>query len=207
MTKFWNKDNIESIEKMINKEEIIIASSDTVYGFLTVTTEAGFNRLNDIKKRSNNPYLILASSAKKALQLSNIDESDSRFINSLSQMWPGPVTVIFKAKQELPSYMKSEKDTVAVRVPKHPGLQMLLEKVPYLFSTSANLTGKPIPIKEKDISSELLKQCAALVIDEVEKKSVLPSTIIDCTQFPCKIVRRGAISESFLRKKLPLIFK
>ncbi len=208
MTKFiWNKNNIKSIEKLLNKKEVIIASSDTVYGFLAATTEVSFNRLNSIKKRSNNPYLILTSSAKKALQLSNVNESDSHFIDSLSQMWPGPVTVILKAKVNLPAYMKSEKDTVAVRVPKHPGLQMLLEKIPYLFSTSANLTGKPIPIHEKDISSELLMQCAALVVDEVEKKSVLSSTIIDCTQLPCKIVRHGVLSESFLRKKLPLIFK
>lgn len=57
----------------------------------------------------------------------------------MERFWPGPLALlIFKAKADLPSYLKGADGTIALRIPAHAGLQQLLVDCEGLFSTSAN---------------------------------------------------------------------
>ncbi|MGE0009194.1 MAG: L-threonylcarbamoyladenylate synthase [Candidatus Babeliales bacterium] len=170
---------------------IAITSSDTVLGFLAPVTLEGFKKLDSLKQRENKPYLIVMADKSKLNHFIDLPLSAGlqRMIDSC---WPGPVTLIFKARESLPSYVKGPDGTVALRVPQHAGLLDILKDMSGLFSTSANLHGQPIPETVSDIDPKILQAVACVVTDESEKKQVIPSTILDCTQVQVRVVREGA---------------
>jgi L-threonylcarbamoyladenylate synthase len=191
----------KKIVMLLKNNDLLVGTSDTVWGLYAQTTEQAFLKLNAIKKRENNkPYLILvADTAHLALFVSH-DDID-RVSSLMRSCWPGPLTLIMRAKQNLPSYMMGPRNSIAVRVPAHPFLRAVLMQVPGLFSTSANLAGDPVPAQTQDINPLILDQVAALVSDSPQSPSLSePSTILDCTYDPIRVVRRGAFSVEKLEK-------
>ncbi len=172
---------------------ISIGSSDTVIGFLAPLTLEGYKNLDAIKKRADKPYLVVIGDQSKLTSFTDQPITPG-ILSLMASCWPGPVTLIFKAKAELPDYVKSNEGTVAVRVPDHPGLLVLLKEFPGLFSTSANLHGKPIPESISQIDPKILESVAYVVTDNVTGAhgSSKPSTILDCTGDQIRVVRKGA---------------
>ncbi len=174
--------------------EVVVGSSDTVIGFLAPLTQEGFTALNTIKKRQEKPYLILVGSQSAVETL--IEQPLSEQIKGImARCWPGPLTLIFKAKASLPDYIKGPDGTIALRVPAHTGLQQLLAHCNGLFSTSANKAGEPVPVSFDQLDSDIKKQVKALVDDHPDETSqeVLPSTILDCSDgTTIRVVREGA---------------
>jgi tRNA A37 threonylcarbamoyladenosine synthetase subunit TsaC/SUA5/YrdC len=115
-------------------------------------------------------------------------------------LWPGPLTLIFKARPDLPSWAKAADGTVSLRVPAHEGLLVLLNHFPGLFSTSANVSGQPLPMRVEDIDPHILEKAEVLVVEEMPGETKLPSTILDCSGPRIKIVREGAYSRQLLEK-------
>jgi len=203
---FWSLDMIPKMRVILEGGNVILGTSDTVFGLLAMPTREGFNALNAIKGRSEKPYLIITGSPEKALDLC-AQKDQQELLRCMQSCWPGPITMIVKAKKSVPEYMKSKEGTIAIRVPDHAGFKMLLKEMPYLFSTSANLTGQPVPHSVQDLDPVIVDQCALVIIEKKEnKKSVLPSTIIDCTQMPFKVMREGAVSIEELKEKCEDIF-
>ncbi len=180
-----------SLSRSLGAGSISIGSSDTVIGFLAPLTLEGYKNLDAIKKRADKPYLILIGDQSKLSSFTHqpINQGLERLMASC---WPGPVTLIFKAKPGLPDYIKSNEGTVAVRIPDHSGLLALLLEFPGLFSTSANLHGKPVPESISQVDPHILESVAYVVIDEVAQGLSKPSTILDCTGDQIKVVREGA---------------
>ncbi len=202
----WSPDEITKIQAALEDGRVVVGTSDTVFGLLAVPTQKGFNTLNAIKGRSEKPYLIITSSPDKALELC-AQENQAELLRCMDACWPGPITIIAQAKESVPAYMKSQEGTIAIRVPDHNGFQLLLKKIPYLFSTSANLAGQPVPHSMRDLDPAIVDQCAFVIVEKKEnKESVVPSTIIDCTQVPFKVVREGAVTREELKNKCGDVF-
>jgi L-threonylcarbamoyladenylate synthase len=180
------------LQKILEQGKLAITSSDTVLGFLASLTEEGFRKLDNLKQRANKPYLVLMGDISTLNYF--IDQPlSSGLERMLVSCWPGPVTIIFKARVSLPTYMKGPDGTIALRVPKHEGLLELLKHFPGLFSTSANLHGKPIPETIDDIDPKILEAVECVVIDDIVTNTVkVPSTILDCTGEQIRVVREGA---------------
>jgi len=191
---YWdNEKTSKEILSIMRSGGVIVGSSDTVFGLLAPLTQEGFMALNRIKKRQEKPYLILVKSQFVALNL--IDQPlSSQIKNIMESCWPGPLTLIFKAKTDLPEYLKSPNGTIALRVPDHDGLQQLLTHCDGLFSTSANKAGEPIPASINELDPDIGKQVGAMVDDYSDgtSKEVLPSTILDCSDGTIRVVREGA---------------
>lgn len=195
----WNHpDDIESLERIVRSGGVFIAQSDTVLGLFSSLTQQGFELLNVLKKRYEKPYIILISSPKYLKNFSDC-QFDERLYRLINSCWPGPVTLIFKARHDLSPWMKSSEGTIALRVPQHKGLLALLARIPGLFSTSANYTGEPIPQSLEQVDQSILKQVACIVTDEDNGSSKRhPSTILDCTGSTIKVVREGAYPSTIL---------
>lgn len=203
----WAHADILEIASVLESGHIVVGTSDTVLGLLATTTEQGFDALNRIKGRSEKPYLVLAHNMEKALALTTLAH-DQTLVDCLRACWPGPLTVILPANATVPTCLQSKEQAIAVRVPNHQGLQKLLTQIPYLFSTSANRTSQPVPHHVAAIDQSILDQCAYLITEHtVDTASTMPSTIIDCTQRPCTIIREGAIPVAILRTQYPNLFQ
>jgi len=188
---WYSEDTVQFLTEILKQEKVVVGDSDTVIGLLANTTESGFRALDSIKKRENKPYIILIASQERLSDFVLVSPT-LQIEKLLNQYWPGPLTVIFKARPDLPDYMKSSEGTIALRVPQHKGLLALLSSFRGLFSTSANLAGNPVPKNVTEIDQHILDKVACIVTDD-KKEETVPSTIIDCSGKTIKIIREGAI--------------
>ena len=179
--------------------KVIVGPSDTVCGFYAIPTYETFQRLNELKNRCKKPYLLLIQNQSLVAQYS--DQYELILYKKLQEKcWPGPLTIIMKAKSDVPKWLVSEQGTIAVRVPSHPQLNQILARVPVLFSTSANVSGEPVPAYVKDINPSILNNVDWIVSDDqanLEHK-ITPSTIVDISSGACLLVREGIYSKEFL---------
>lgn len=211
---YWQ--GIETTGLLINsirKDFISVTSTDTLFGFIANLSEKSFLKLNELKgERSDKPYLVLISGIQKLNHFINTENLELKAKNFIKNCWPGPVTIVFKSKENLPSFLRSKDKTIALRCPRHTYLQKLLESFEGLFSTSANRTKTPAPQTIEEISSEILENIKYVVMDKKEKNNLivdtesyidqtLPSTIIDLSSGKeVKVIRSGAYPIEELEK-------
>jgi tRNA threonylcarbamoyl adenosine modification protein (Sua5/YciO/YrdC/YwlC family) len=182
--------DVTLIKKDLLAGNVVAGSSDTILGLFADTTEAGVKRLNSIKSRDKKPYLILIARREDAsFFVSEISGPADRLMRSC---WPGPLTLILKARKGLPSYLVGADGTVALRVPQHTPLLGLLASFKGLFSTSANLAGDAVPSCVEDLNSSILEGVSHLVVDRIASPSGPASTIIDASGPSLKLIRAGA---------------
>ena len=203
---YWNDPDCNSIiTPLLRSNHVIACDSDTVGGLTSQPTASAFKTLNSIKKRECKPYLLLIGSKERLKDY--VDDKQLLQIEKIAgHCWPGPLTLILRAKKGVPDFLQSAQGTIAFRVPDHKGLLDLLQHFPALFSTSANLADNPTPVSVLDIDSEIKKQVKAVVADKQKKMTVgLPSTILDCSGDQIKVVREGAYPIKELKKFVELI--
>lgn len=189
--------SIEFLTTALRQNCVVLGSSDTVLGLLAPITESGFLALNNIKGRQEKPYLLLIGSKDKIVDFA--EHLSPQAEELMHHCWPGPVTLIVKAKKNLPAFITSSSGTIALRYPNHEGLQTLLKRFDALFSTSANLAGQPTPIRLQDVDDKLINHVTAVVTDkDPVAQSALPSTIVDCTGDTIHVIREGIYPVSLI---------
>ncbi len=192
--------SLQKIVECLQKNKVVLAPSDTVWGLCGAPTLAVFESLNALKVRNDKPYLLLARSLEAIEQYAHIPETEG-FRNMIEALWPGPLTIIFKAKETAPSFMVSRDGSIAFRIPKHEKLQALLSHIPVLFSTSANISGSPVPVTYAQVDPFIKEGVGVAVVPEKEdeQQTTVPSTLIDLSQAQIRIVREGAISAEIIQ--------
>jgi L-threonylcarbamoyladenylate synthase len=194
----WQTESVvDQAYVLLTRGSVLLTSTDTVFGLLTCANQEGHDALDKLKGRKEKPYLILFDSQESIVPF--ITPLSLQMEKFIKKCWPGPVTMIFKVRESVPSYMKSSEETIAIRVPDHHELQLLLAKTGPLFSTSANKTGKPIPLTINEVDPDMVQSCA-LIINDNKSHMMTSSTILDCTKEPISVVREGAFSVSALEE-------
>jgi len=189
----WKDDKIVNLlNKKIRSGGVILASTDTVLGRLAPLTEIGFKRLAALKKRHKKSYLVIIGSFLDLAYFVPQNEIDclSPFLRAI---WPGPVTVIFTTKQTAMNEAIDIGPTIALRLPAHEPLAQLAHLSGGLFSTSANITGEPVPSHVDGVDQSIIKNVDAIVLNDAHStdSEVAPSTIIDVSQGQFVLVRAG----------------
>ena len=106
--------------------------------------------------------------------------------------WPGALTAIL-ARPESGKLSNFRFPTIGVRAPAHKDLLKLLDILPTkVLTTSANRSGAPSDTNPDNIEKEFQDEVDWLVEDGVLPSGV-PSTVVDFTSFPHKILRQGKI--------------
>jgi L-threonylcarbamoyladenylate synthase len=171
----------------------VIGTSDTVLGLYATLTSKGYAALNAVKQRENKPYLILIDSLDRVSDFVMLPLKP--YVKKLiKRVWPGSVTLILKARSDIPSFLSSKDGTIALRLPDNKGLCEVVRVCGGLFSTSANVAGGPVPVRVVEIDDALQQQVSLCVVEPgAENQQALPSTIIDCTGDTPRVVRQGAV--------------
>lgn len=200
---YWDdRQAIQQLQDVLNRDEIVLASGDTVLGLWGNVTQAAFEKMNQIKQRRDKPYLITIASADRLSKF--IDQELNDTLQTLIETcWPGPVTLVFQARKDLAPWMKGHEGTIALRVPDHEGLAQLLPHFDGLFSTSANRHGQPIVNCMDQVDPTIValvgKSCAQR---EQQCYPQSPSTILDCSSGKIQVLRSGAMSVEKLKDLL-----
>jgi L-threonylcarbamoyladenylate synthase len=121
----------------------------------------------------------------------------------LQKFWPGALTVVLPKNSALPDDVTGGQSSVAVRIPNHPVcLDLVIRVGRPLAVTSANLSGQPTPTTAQGVAEQLGEQLP-LVLDGGPSSTTQPSTIIDLSKTPSRLLRQGPLSLAALREFLP----
>jgi L-threonylcarbamoyladenylate synthase len=196
-----NADQWEKAVSLLEAGQLIVFPTDTVYGVGCDpwNTEA-VRRIYEAKGRQATKAIPLLLSDVSDLQIAVT--SVPRAAEMLGRaFWPGALTLVLPRRPELPRIL-SGTDTVAVRVPDHEQLRRLIARAGgALAATSANRSGEP-DTTDASSARRALGEHVALVIDGGQTRGGVPSTVVDCTVSPVRVLREGAISEAAIRAAL-----
>jgi tRNA threonylcarbamoyl adenosine modification protein (Sua5/YciO/YrdC/YwlC family) len=116
-----------------------------------------------------------------------IDDAQFRLLKGAT---PGSYTSNLRAKREVPRRVARNK-TIGVRIPGHPVAHALLAELGEpMLSATLLLPGDSAPLAEAQEIRERLEHQLELVIDG-GACGVEPSTVIDLTEEPPRVVRQG----------------
>lgn len=177
---------------------LVIYPTRNLYGLgADAKNREAVKRVFEIKKRElKNPVSILISSRRDVyVYAEDISETAERIINRL---WPGGITLVFKAKPGLPDILTAGTQTIGIRLPAHPAASALAKAADApVTATSANLAGDHGPGRISDIDKDLIK-AVDLVLDAGTLEPGDGSTILDVTCEPPEILRHGRVTSAAL---------
>jgi L-threonylcarbamoyladenylate synthase len=119
---------------------------------------------------------------------------DERAVALAERFWPGPLTLVLGGSAG-PSGA-----TQGVRVPDHPVALALIRAAGPLLATSANISGEPDTLDAQDVLIAFATQQDGLaaVIDGGRVPGGAPSTVLDLTVNPARILRPGPVTSDDL---------
>ena len=121
----------------------------------------------------------------------------------MEHFWPGALTLVFRAGPSLPRHLRDERGTIALRWSPHPLIAALLRLggVP-LIGTSANRSGMPALHQVPEVL-QAIPEGIDVALDGGRTSGGEPSTLVDTTASPPRILREGAVPRVALRAALP----
>lgn len=184
---------LEEGGRILRQGGLVAFPTETVYGLGAdgLNTEA-VKKIYQAKGRpSDNPLILHIASIEKIKELAvNIPE---RAQILMEKFWPGPLTMVFNKKKNVPDQVTGGLDTVAVRMPSHPIARNLIAaaQVP-VAAPSANLSGRPSPTEAKHVIRDLEGR-VDMIIDGGPCQKGIESTVIDFTSSEPILLRPGSI--------------
>jgi L-threonylcarbamoyladenylate synthase len=109
----------------------------------------------------------------------------------LERLWPGPVSVVLEAKQDIDPLLAPD-GKMALRISPNILATSLVEMVGPITSTSANRSGEPPACTSQEVALSGLAIDA--IMDGGETPGGKPSTLIDLTIWPPLCLREGAMA-------------
>jgi L-threonylcarbamoyladenylate synthase len=199
-----NNQNILLVAKKIKAGNVIALPTETVYGLAgRFDNDLTIKKIFSIKNRPlSNPLIIHYGSIENALEDIYMD---SRAKILAEKFWPGPLTIVAKAKNKLISKIAtSGLDTVAIRVPSNKIALAVLNQFNLPFAApSANRYGKISPTSAKDVFDELNGKVTTILNGGTTKFGI-ESTVIDISNKKTKILRHGGISEESINQLIKI---
>lgn len=170
---------------------VVVLPTDTTYGLTCdIYSKNATQRLYQLRKLSPKKLLsVLCADLRQVSEYAIITTSAYRVIR---KVLPGPYTFILQATGAIPHYFQGNRKQVGIRIPDHSICQAMLEGLghPILIASllpeeeSSPVSIDPVRLHEEEKH----------VVDCVIDVGILPleqSTVVDFTQSPPQIVRKG----------------
>jgi len=172
---------------------VIAYPTDTVYGIgCDLTNKRAIEQLYQIKRMPrSHPLAFVCPDLSDIARYAIVDNQVYRV---LRRLLPGPYTFILPATREVPKLVQMPRKTVGIRVPACEVTRALARELGRpIISSTANLPGESPFVDPSEIDDQF--HGLSLVLDGGAGGSV-PTTVIDLTTIPPRIVREGAGSVS-----------
>lgn len=195
-----NRQAFVSAIRILGKGGIIAYPTETFYALgVKFDLLGSLGNLYEIKKRPREKALPLIIGKREMLGLVAAPFS-KKTLSLMDRFWPGPLTLILAAKENLSEYLTAGTHTVAVRIPGRSFALDLARAVDFpITATSANISGMP-PAQDAATVVQYFGNAIDLVIDGGRTPGGNPSTIADVTGKDFQILREGAIGKEVFYK-------
>ena len=179
---------------VISRGGVIAYPTDTFYGLgADPKNPVALRRLYEIKgRRADQPILILIARAtdvkKWTAEISPASEDLMR------KFWPGPLTLVFKARADVLPELTAGTGSIGIRVPGCELTRSLLDFLGIaLTGTSANVSGGSSPQTAEEAAASL-GDAVDLILDGGRTAGGRPSTVVDVSTGLPSVLREGALA-------------
>ena len=192
--------DIKELVRSVKAGGVVVYPTETLYaiGCGAMAGDA-VKRVYEIKNRPvGKPLpLIIGSVDQLELVTSLVDD----LLLSLAKcFWPGPLSILVKAKDELCPQVKDRDGFTSVRVSPHPVAKKLalMAETP-LVATSANISGGDPAARPEELDDRILNLADFFFLAGPFPGGGDPSTVIRCfSEGYLEILRHGAIPKEAL---------
>jgi len=174
---------------------VVALPTDTVPGLACLASSpAGVRAIFALKGRDEGkPLILFVETLDGVARLAG--GLAPRLRRLLERSWPGPLTAVLPLQGTWPPGVGRD-GTAGYRIPDHPAVRALLAAAGQpLATTSANLAGQP-PLASAGDAAGLWGGRVRVVPGDGGGST--PSTVADCTTWPPRIIRAGAVSQAAL---------
>ncbi len=206
------RDNLGPAADCLTAGGLALVPTETVYGvgvaisafaanLETPGPDTGYGRIFTLKRRELTQTVPWLVDGPAALERYGKDVPHS--ICALAEkLWPGALTLVVLAADDVPPFMRAADGTVALRASASPVVQELIARCGSpLAVTSANTHGKPAPISFDEVELRILAG-VDVAIDAGETPCRDASTIVAVRDGELQILREGAMTVREIRAVL-----
>ena len=186
-------ENLDAAAELLRDGELVAVPTETVYGLAgNGLDERAVEAIYEVKGRPAIKPLSLMVPDCSAME--NYCEAVPEQAQFLAQrFWPGPLTIVLRAKALVPEIVRAGGETVGLRCPDHPMTLTLLRKAQIPFAApSANPSGEPSPKTAEEVRRYFDGTIAAIV-DGGPCGLGKESTLLDMAHTPYRVLRQGAL--------------
>jgi len=187
-------DNLEQIGATIARGGVIAFRTDTFYGLgADPFNLSAVQKIRELKGREDDkPILVVISHPEEINRL--IPHRSKAFEDLTRRFWPGALTIIGRAADDLSEELTAGTQTVGVRLPNDDRVRALIDACGgVLTATSANVSGHPPSRTAVEVEKYFGQQIDVIVeggVTTVES----PSSVVDATTDEIKLVREGVVA-------------
>lgn len=177
---------------LLDKGGILAIPTDSSYALVArLDDKDAADKLRTLRGLDDRHHLtLLCRDLSEIAKFARVDNQQYRLLKSAT---PGPWTFILEATKDVPRrvHHRSRK-TIGIRVPEHKIALMLLETVgePLLATTFIAPDSTEAFTQIEDFQEEYKHQLAGII--DAPSGAGVGTTVIDLTQDPVEIIRRGA---------------
>jgi L-threonylcarbamoyladenylate synthase len=205
-------ENIIECAKAIQSGDIVGVPTETVYGLAAnVFNNSALTKVYQTKDRpAFNPLIAHVYDAKDLVALEKLGLIDASKLppaakttaeKLITKFWPGPLTIVLPKNAKVPDFATAGLSTIAIRAPKHPVMQQLIQKAETpLAAPSANRSGHVSPTTAQAVDEELGKSINN-ILDGGPCEIGLESTVVTIADDgKVQLLRPGAITRENIQE-------
>lgn len=191
-------EGIARAAELLRDGALVAFPTDTVYGVAVARSRADrLPELFALKRRPLDRRIpVLVASLAQVAEAGFVVDERTRAVTA--RWWPGPLSLVLPAADG--------GETVAFRVPDHPVAQALIASAGPLLATSANRSDEPDTLGADDVLIAFATQQdeLAAVLDGGPVPGGRPSTVLDLSTTPARILRDGPVEREALAELVEL---
>jgi L-threonylcarbamoyladenylate synthase len=194
------KEKIQMAADFIKNGGLVAFPTETVYGLGAdaLNPKAVLDAFRAKKRPLDNPPIVHVADIKDVYRLTKTVPTYAEKL--MKELWPGPLTLVFKRSEIVPKVTVSGLDTIAIRMPRHEvALALIKESRCPIIGPSANLAGRPSPTLAEHVLEDLNGKIDA-VLDAGPTYIGVESTVLDFTVSPPQVLRPGGTPFEVLKK-------
>jgi len=172
---------------------VVAFPTETYYGLaVDPFNPLALNHLFALKQRDiSKPILTLVDDRESLLTL--VQSVPVIYTALIDRFWPGPLTLIFKARLNLPALLTAGTSTIGVRQSTHPFARQLLRAFGKpITATSANISGHKAAVDAFEVKAQFGSRID-LIFDGGKTPGLGGSTIVGLAGDNLKLIRAGVI--------------
>jgi L-threonylcarbamoyladenylate synthase len=171
---------------------LIVYPTETLYGIgADATNPAAIRKVHKAKGRTERkPILMIVDSTEMMLPYVESVSLSAKIL--MERLWPGPLTLVFKASGLVPPELAQSTGTIGIRIPSSLlCLRLIAHLGVPLTSTSANRSGEKPERTIVEIQGRLTG--IDFYLDAGELPEGQPSTVVDVSTDISRVLRHGAV--------------